>query len=443
MTDHFASDGATWPWYAAATYPPAFHDPVGGKTWLVREAMADGGRRVRAITWDAQSSAYGDSFDVGINPLQNDDHGVPAAVMDHQGHVHVFYGAHDSSIRTASTVAPRDPSQWADRAALSGNYTYPHPTTPIAGMIHLFLRKQIASGIRRVLVLRKTTSLADGVATFGPETIVVDFGTNSRVYAGNIIEVGADLHFLAVMADYADNFRRNVYYFIYDAATDSVRNVDGTVVVASGSLPVTLASANADFRIVAQTSNVTEIPGFCIDGAGAPHIAYMDGASAPFDVKYITRQSGAWTAPETIGILPERFSEMALLARDDGSIEHYFIEDDAAAWPRGGNIRRRTRDAGGIWGPDELVRSAAVYALDRPSAVRNGVAAGSVIYCETKGVSNDSVAGGLKSYLFGADGIVARADPPAVTTLLIDGTGAGAGSDPHFADVNLLIDLAE
>src|SRR5687768_2282862 len=177
--EHFAFDGATTPWYGNATYPAAFHDPAGGRTWVTWEAFVAGARRVRCTVLDVATAEFGPIHDVGAQPMQNDDHGVPAIVMDHEGYVHWFHGPHERNMLIHSTAAANDPAAWIARGSLSADYTYPHPTA-IDGAIYLFLRRRIASQTRRVLVLRKTTGLADGIPTFGGDQTIVDFGTDSR-----------------------------------------------------------------------------------------------------------------------------------------------------------------------------------------------------------------------------------------------------------------------
>ena len=108
--ENFASDGATTPWHGNATYSAAIHDSTGGRTWVAWEAFVDGARRVHCTVLDVTAGAFGPIHDVAAQPLQDDDHGVPAIVMDHEGYVHCFHGPHDGEILVHSTAAANDPA---------------------------------------------------------------------------------------------------------------------------------------------------------------------------------------------------------------------------------------------------------------------------------------------------------------------------------------------
>ena len=444
--EHFAFDGATTPWYGNATYPAAFHDPAGGRTWVTWEAFVDGARRVRCTVLDVATAEFGPIYDVGAQPMQNDDHGVPAIVMDHEGYVHCFHGPHDDDMLIHSTAAANDPVAWVARGSLSGDYTYPHPTV-IDGAIYLFLRRRIASQTRRVLVLRKTTSLADGVPTFGGDQTIVDFGNDSRVYACVHGEVGSDIHISATWANYADSVRRHVYHFVFDTTDGSVRNADGSVVVAASSLPITLSQANASFRVVDFGSDRGDIVGFCIASDGALHLAYARGTGTAFSLYHTMFAAGAWSPPVEIGDIPGTdhgtFTDsITLVPLPDGAVALWYPYDAAQAWAFGGDMVRRIFN--GAWGGQETVRAAAGRALARPSAIRYAAPTARVLFTEIAQSAADSAAGGLRLYMHGDDGLIGRPDEPPHVALQIDTTvGGGVGTDPHFAAVTLLIDTTE
>jgi hypothetical protein len=371
---------------------------------------------------------------------------VPAIVMDHEGYVHCFHGPHDGDMLIHSTATANDPATWVARGSLSGAYTYPHPTV-IDGAIYLFLRRRIATQSRRVLALRKTTSLADGVPTFGGDQTIVDFGNDSRIYACVHGEVGSDIHVSATWANYADAVRRHVYHFVFDTTDGSVRNADGSVVVAAAALPITLSQANASFRVVDFGSDRGDIVGFCIGSDDALHLAYARGTGTDFHLYHTMFAAGAWSPPIEIGVIPgtdhETFTDsITLVPLPDGVVALWYPYDLGRAWTYGGNMVRRIFN--GAWGDQETIRTAAGRALARPSAIRYAAATARVLFTEIAQSAADSAAGGLKLYMHGDDGVIGRPDEPPHVALQIDTTfGSGVGTDPHFAAVTLLIDTTE
>ncbi|HKP23525.1 MAG TPA: BNR-4 repeat-containing protein [Dongiaceae bacterium] len=444
--DHFAFDGATTPWHGNATYPAAFHDSVSERTWVAWEAFVDGARRVHCAVLDVTAGAFGPIHEVAAQPLQDDDHGVPAIVMDHEGYVHCFHGPHDDDMLVHSTAAANDPATWTARGSLSGDYTYPHPTL-IDGTIYLFMRRRIAAQTRRVLVLRKTTSLAGGIPMFGGDQTIIDFGNDSRVYAGVHVEVGTDVHISATWSDYADSVRRHVYHFIYDTTDGSVRNADGSVAVAASSLPITLSQANASFRVVDFGTDRGDIVGFCVGSDGALHLAYARGSGTAFSLYHSMFAGGAWSLPALIGAIPGTdhgtFTDSITLAPlPDGTVALWYPYDPTPTWTFGGDMARRIFS--GAWSSQETVRASVSRALARPSAIRHAHPSARVVFAEVAQSAADSAAGGLRMYLHGDGGLIGRPDEPPHVALLIDTTpGSSVGTDPHFAAVKLLIDTTE
>jgi hypothetical protein len=333
---------------------------------------------------------------MGRSVLVDDDHGNPVIVLDHEDHLHAFYGAHATDMKHSSTRWPEggtalDGSKWDVRAPIAGNYTYPHPVM-VSSTMHLFMRKTTSS-TQHPLILYKTSALADGVATWGSELSMVDFGADSRVYQGTAVLVGTDIHFVCAKADGADSIRQHVYYFVYDTATGALENHDGSVSTASGSLPVSLATANASYRIFEHTGgNGGYVPVLAFDTNGDPFVALSDGSGASYDAKVMKRSSGTWGSPETVANMPTRFSGFALGALASGRMELFY---------RSGGAMRTERSSGGTWGSAQTILADGAVQVGVPNIVRNAHADARVSFCEvaakpsysSEGVADDG--GGL------------------------------------------------
>lgn len=424
--------------------PVAFYDAAGDTTWLSYEGWNGTNREAVVTSYDHAAGRYGDAIAAGPNPLIDDNHGTPAIEIDDEGHLHAFYGSHNtvqlhSSTRWPVTGPEGDGSLWSIRGQISaGLYTYPR-ITHIDGVLYAFLRKTVA-GVTRWLVLLKTSALAAGVATWVAEKEIVDFGAGTRFYGTRVIRVGTELHFIGTKADDIDTARLHLYYFIYDTADGSLSNYDKSTSVAAGSLPIDLATADGSFRIVESTgSNRTDIPAFEIDALGRMHIAYADGEGLTFDIKHITLSGGSWSEPVTIGeitgVSGEGFiDEMAFTQMPGDGVALYWPHDPGGDWDVGGDMVRRIRSSAGVWGDLQTVMPAGARALARPVTVRDGHADARLMFSEILQSQEDDGAGGLRIYVFGDSGLLQRAEfddaPQASGDLHLDADPLTLGADP-------------
>lgn len=415
LTEFVANTGATSPFYANAVYPPALYD--GDKTWIAWEGWTGTTRVARVTSLDHDTGYFSDIIEAGFSSLTDDDHGNPALCLDDEGYLHVFHGAHatdqlHSSTRWDVTGAAGEGSLWAIRAPIAGNYSYPHPVS-VGTNIYLFLRKDTVS-TNRTLVVIPTTALASGVPTWGSEVALVDFGASAWFYQGTVLKSGTDIWIVATKAADADTDRKNVYLFVYDTATGAVKNHDASFSVASGSLPVDLTEADANFRLFEHTGDNQEggIPVLCFDSGGDPHIAFKDGTGTSFAVKHIKRTAGTWGAPVTVATVDNRLSLLALVPQGT-AVELYYTLDPGSDFDTGGNMMRRVRSSGGVWGTPQTILNADTFALAAPSMVLDGVSDARVIFSERTEGSTDAEAGDLKIFTYGNGGLIQYQQAPA------------------------------
>jgi hypothetical protein len=435
ITEYVANTGATTPFYGNAVYPPALYD--GDKTWIGWEAWNGSQRVTRVTSLDHDTGYFSDIIEAGFSSLVDDDHGNPALCLDDEGYLHVFHGSHHSdqlysSTRWAVTGSPGEGSMWAIRPPLTAaeGYTYPHPVL-VGSDIHLLLRKRTTASTKMELVHYKTSSLVAGVATWGSETVLVNLGADSIFYMGTALKSGTDIWIVATKADFLDNTRKNVYLFVYDTATGAVKNHDGSASVASGSLPVDLAEADADFRLFEHTGGNEEggIPVLCFDSNGDPHVAFKDGTGTSYAIKHIKRTAGTWDAPVTVATGDNRFANIALVPVGSAAVELYYTLDPGSDWDRGGDIMRRVRSSGGVWGTAQTILNADSHALGSPAMVLDGHGDARVVFCERTEGTTDAEAGDLKIFAYGNGGLIAYAADP--------GTPASSGETLQLNGENL------
>lgn len=421
LDQYVSADGANQPFLGTATYPAAIYD--GDKTWIAWESWSGTARIPEAAGYNAATGYWTDIEATGVTPLTDDDHGPPALCVDDEGHLHCFYGNHNTDQLHSSTQwdvsgTAGAGSLWAIRSPITGEYAYPHPVV-IGTDIYLLLRKYISASTKYTLVLRKTATLVAGVATWNSEVSLVDFGASTRFYMGTVEPNGTDIWIVATKADLSDTLRENVYLFVYDTVTGAVKNHDGSSSVASGSLPVDLATADANFKLFDHAGSNDEggAPAFCFDTNGDPHVIFKDGAGTAYDVKHIVRSGGSWASPVSIGTVDSRFNCPILVPLSGARVEAWYAVDPLAAFDRFGHIAKRERSSGGTWGAETTVLSAVNDGLGNPSAVRGGIANARVIFSEAINDATDASAGGLKAFLYGDGGLIAyEQEPEAATT---------------------------
>jgi hypothetical protein len=414
--DAFAFDGATFPLYSVATHPQALYDAGLNKTFLSWEAW-DGARSQKVTALDHGTDLFSKPMVMGVSTLVDDDHGVNAICLDHQDHLHTFFGAHNSaSMKHSSTRFPWGSTSQAfvARTAIgSGGYGYPKPFM-VGSTMHLLMRNLAGGSLR--LDYFKTSALADGVATWGAGVNIITFGaggggSNNIVYAGNGVLVGTDFHFVATQDNDVSFGRNNVYYFVLDTTTGNLENHDGSTIILVGDLPADLTDANTNFRIFEHTGgNEGTIPGLAFDTNGDPFVVFQDGTGSSFNIKVVKRTAGVWGAPETVDTSDSRVHLFSVGQLPGGAVEVFYEFDSDASWTRGGDMMRRERSAGGAWGSPQLILAATTFALGVSSTIAGGQSDARAVFSEHLQTSDDPADGVLKVYLWGSNGLVPYVD---------------------------------
>jgi hypothetical protein len=433
-TNFVANDGANQPNGGPAFGNAAVYDA--GMTWMAWEAW-NGTTRVPTVTgYNHSTGFWRDKTVVGISALVDEDHGLPSICLDDEGHLHVFYGNHNTDQRHSSSIEPvaDDSARWRVNADISGQYGYPH-AVPVGTAIYLFLRKFDTD--RYNLFLRKTATLVAGVATWDSEIELVDFGANTRFYMGTAEANGTDIWIMATKGADPDTAREHVYLFVYDTTTGALKNHDGSFSVASGSLPMSLSDANTNCRLFEHTAGNHEggSPALCFDTNGDPHVLFKDGTGTPtgtFAVKHIMRSAGSWTSPVTVATVTNRFNCPVLVPLSGARVEAWY----PLGASRFGNMTRRERDSGGTWGLEINIQTAGSDGLGNPNMVLSGEAEARVIWSECLDVSTDAEAGGLRVYLFGSNGLIPYAAEAEDNSGAADGKQLREDGDDELREDN-------
>jgi hypothetical protein len=410
--------------WSPAYYSSGVYDSNTDRTyiaWQIADVNGSDRKSAKIVYYDHTGNTWSDIYTVGNFVLSADDHGVPSIEIDNDGFIYVFFGTHNNAQKWSISAYANDITSWTQQADISGAYTYVHPLN-VGGTLYLLFRDS-TDLTRRTLILKSGTPAA-GSVTFSASSTLVDLGADSRFYMAEAHVVGTEIHLTATRANAADSIRRGVYYFIYDTVTGSVKNFAGTTTVTSGSLPVSLATANSDFLIYNHGSNDGDIPSFNFDTNGNPHIIFADGTTPTYDLKHMWHNGTAWSSPVTIATLTDAYPSV-------GFVTTYSMVPAAsgkmwAVYPVSGDLTRRIWT--GTWqSPIVIAEATTLDILDNVS-VRNAHPEIRLIFAERTAWTTDADAEQCKMYAFGDGG----GQIGGVST---------SGSDPNWFDNVLLLDF--
>lgn len=410
--------------------PSAIHLSGMGKTLVAWYSVGAGGNKTTKIAaYDTTAGTWSERAFVGNFLLADDDHGRPSICQDSSGFIYCFYGSHAGTQPWSISTAANDISAWTQQTALSGAQSYPHACF-VGSVIYLFVRND-TNLTRRTLAVRTATP-SGGSATFSGMTTLVDFGASTRFYMGEARVVGTDIHIVATKADSADTVRQGVYYFVYKTATGAIENHDGSVSTAAGSLPISLATANASYRLFDHGTGDGDTPSFCFDSSGDPHIIFADngGSGTTFTLKHIKRTSGTWSSPVSVDTIYVQYpsigykSVYTAVPGASGKVEFWYVRDS------NGNKMRKVRDSGGTIGPAETILAAVGgLTLVNNQSVRDATSGFRTVFSEavnTLATLADTDVTTLRFFGYGDNGPLRAAIPTATV-------------DPLFANVSLLL----
>jgi hypothetical protein len=403
--------------------PSAIYVSSTNKTILSWSSVGvSGDKCIQVAEFDHATNAWSRRYNAGNYTLADDNHGYPGLVRDASGYIHIFFGSHDSDQHWSSTNSPDDIAAWTQHAPLTTDQTYPHPLL-VGSTLYLFLRNGTAFPDNATLSLRTCTP-SGGTGTFTAQADIIDFddGTGGRVYQGEAHVVGTDIHFTCTRSDEIDSFRQHIYYFVYKTTTGAIENHDGSVSVASGSLPISLATADASFRLVAfagGSAGKGDVPSLTFDTSGNPHIiyAYNGGSGTAYTLEYITKSAGVWSSPATLatvfdiapgsGLGTAFVTNYCLVPGAAGTVEAWYVDTN-------GSKLRRIRSASGVWSAAQLILTAGSLKLIGQQAVRDAHPNLRSIFSEVvSGSASDAAAVLGKRYGYGDSGMVNFGMPAA------------------------------
>lgn len=452
-TDYFSYEGGTYAWNSIAAGPTGFYSASQNKTLVAYQAWNGNDPRLNKVrAYNHATGLWGPSYVAQSNAIIDDDHGQPSIVQDHQGYYHMFNNGHDNrGLYHSSTTAPNDESTWAVRTSPGGSYqlyTYTHPVL-VGSQLYLFVRKYVSSD-RYYIVMFKTTSLNNGVATWSAEKVICDFGSGLRAYVSHCRLKAGKIYIGLCKAEGGDLWRNDIYFAAMNpAASDTLETYDGST---TGVTAITSANA-ATFRIYAHSSTSVSgsPPVWAFDSNGDPHFLVMIAATDPVPLggpgtySHMKWTGSGWSSLVEVGTVNDRYITAGIYALPGGAIRMMWGEGVGNLGRGADHIVTRDRDAAGnLSAKTTILTQGPTYPVDIAFQVEFAQPDLMFLCGETTG-ENSVVEGGYgrKLYAYGQNGFVRDASltPEVLTPMKASFSGhQGVWLDPSdlstmFSDV--------
>lgn len=374
MGDFFDGEASGQAVYeSAAIHPQAITGPD-GTTYVVYQGA---GMHPNIVTVSADGTWTG-PVRIGLNPLAatdrepDDTHGAPAIVVDAEGHLHVYWGAHLSRLRHARSVRPYDITEWAEDSVVPPHrMSYCQPFLRDDGTIVMSYRlDQDWKGFSGGSWLMSEFT-ANG-SVFSTATAIVR-GDAQTMWYGNTVQ-GDDgrVHGVFLGKNRVDTpfDRYGVYYLSrdLDGVWRDIRGAVATVSPSGGIARATLDATTSAALVYAQKGERQNQAIVAEGPDGTPGVLFTTGSGFGADSHrwVFSAWRGSGWATETVAATDHSFDAAALHARDGGFEAFLTVGGSAAAGPsassyedRGGDIvRYRTDGFGCGWSNEETVAAA-------------------------------------------------------------------------------------
>lgn len=326
------------------------------------------------------SGAWQGPVKIGENPLTettrepDDTHGAPSLVIDANGYLHVFWGAHLSRMKHARSASPLDISAWVqDQPVPPHSATYPQPYLRADGTIMMSYRldKDWSTYKAGSWMLAEFTNHG---STFSTSTAILA-GDNTTIWYGHTrpgptgrlhgVFIGKEKYGTAY-------WRANVYY-VYKDPGDVWRDAASQEVTAANpQLGITYAELTAPGLKTLVRASAGERQNQAVvaaDSAERPGILYTSGGGfgpTSYRWEYASFDGSEWN-PEPVVSTDHSFDSGAL-SFDSGDLPEVFVTTggspgagptDTSYEDRGGSIVRfRVPAAGAPWSKEQTIAAA-------------------------------------------------------------------------------------
>ena len=406
------------------------------------------------VSYDHRTDEWAGPYAIGSNSLATDTHGAPSMVIDAQGHLVVFWGAHLGQLSHARSKYPGDASAWDDLGPVRVGpqqqtlaATYPQAALDADGSIRLYYRRDGDVPSRGDWESIASTPAASAEFEWTAPESVIDgsiISSAEPTTSGSFWYANVDHdaeHGPAIAAVRRDmlqsesNFyiRKGVYYF--------ERSAEPTWTNAEGA---DLPWPRDHVSIAATAAVLPELPGTYTnqvvvrrDAEGVPGVLYLAGSHTDdiYEWRFARFDGTGWNHI-VIATTDNFFDAGTFEFMDDGTIEAFLTTggvpddqwsdnpatalDEGLADDRGGDITWwRSADNGASWGMVKtIIASPGAHARYNDPQIVDGYADGArLIFSEWNNDASNFI---HKVFLWGPDGFVQREFTPDIHRLAGD-----------------------
>ncbi|MBA4370539.1 MAG: hypothetical protein C0418_03045 [Coriobacteriaceae bacterium] len=426
MADFFEDEASGNAVYEAMVISPeALYDPAMNKTFVAYQGF---GLDPYVAEYDHTASRWTTPVAAGDNPQTSDPHGAPAILVDKQGYIHVFYGAHGNELFHSRSTNPSSAASWTSMGTVrwsdgGGPYpikaTYPQPFVSSDGTMTLFYR----SGDYGPGSWVSMTSFDSGVTWTQPFE-VVRADADNWWYVDFDQDTSDTIHAAAVWKDYIvgggrtdPSARYGLYYLTSRPATTTWWSITGTTTAVRDKAEM---DAKARIEQAGASTRTNQVVVHRSDSATAAGILYLaeNGGPGSYQWRFTRWSSGnaTWSAPANIAATDQFFDAADFEVSADGTVTAYLTTGgfaDENALPneyalRGGDITRWTStDASAVsWASlGTLKASPGPWARYNDPQIVTGNGPARVLFCEW---DNDFTNYIHKVFLWGPGGFIQR-----------------------------------
>jgi hypothetical protein len=266
-------------------------DTNGSKYWV-----AWAGSNENPFVAEFDGTVWSAPVQVGKS-LNTDNHSYPVMARDSLGRLHVFYGAHNSTLRhSVSPAADSISGTWIDQEIpQAAGATYPMPVA-YAGTIYVFFRFTTGVEGGRPLYCVKST---DNGVTWAKETVAIDLARAdncNEVYVGQVKRIGSDVHFVwtAGGGPAHDAYHRDLYYARFSLQNEHFYDVSGD------DLGTSIAGSASDSCLVYSSGqNTDKSVGYysqvSVNGSGLPVLLWRWRSSLTDELRVTNWNGTTWS----------------------------------------------------------------------------------------------------------------------------------------------------
>lgn len=351
--------------YCAWHRPMAIYVPSEDKTFFV---FGNPNNCPTISYHDHDNGSFAAPVVLGTNPNM-DAHRNPTILIDGDGIIYVFYGAHGHPTRVVKSVSPHDISEWRAAADIEERNSYPQPWQLRWG--ELFVSYRSSGGW-------SCCKSIDGAVSWQPTVDLIEFN-DASIYAVSVAETGPyprRIHIawekmgggtseeVRTKALWARRY--NVYYAHSDDGGTTWWRADG----GSYELPITEASAE---KVHDSGEHGVWIKDIQLDSQGNPYVLFLDSDVRTYETtwKVARRSGGDWHIAD-VAKSNHMYDAGGIVVLSDDDLRIYGPTTASQPHEDGGEIEEwRSTDKGATWTNTNHTTSGSKYSHNHVKVVWN------------------------------------------------------------------------